>query len=617
MKKFLLLIITLVAFFTAQAQWSPSTNNFIANTSTDAGEIYLSTDDVSGDTYVQWMQFASNNWSPTLQRLSFNGTPQWGENGLHIGGQAFSSWSQGVAMTATNDGGVVSCFSNEEGQSYAVRINANGTFPWSEAGVMLFGGLGGTRTEVMAGTDGGVWALGTDMESTYVQYVNADGTLNPMITINEAGTNCTFGLMVPANNNGVFVVYEKENWAYTYYYSKEIWVRGYNIDGTPFSENTQLMAEQVMVGAYVHYVVPDGLGGGYVYLWHAGIGDAYNTYVFHFNANGASTIMGLDGVPVHTGDPAYYYLSAAATVDPESHDLIIGFEETDSDTESICRLYFNRISTTGDKIWGDNGIMFLDNGTNPCGGLRIDAYEYEPGFSAIFHRGVGTTGYQSIVEAKGFDLNGNNTWNTTLCSNAYPKTGDQNSTGFHQGQNIVAWVNSSTGGLYGQNVGIDGSMGPMVPPIPPMPCHAPSGFSGKYFYGEDSFGVYLSWVAPEEVPVRYQLYREDLSNGNQVRILVDANDLDYTDEIGIGDYKYWLTAIHIIEGGEECESSPAVTVDGELYLLITVTSVDENTEEEIVGDGKIYTIDGRCLGTTLPESFRGMYFQNGKKYVKY
>lgn len=617
MKKFLLLIITLVAFFTAQAQWSPSTNNFIANTSTDAGEIYLSTDDVSGDTYVQWMQFASNNWSPTLQRLSFNGTPQWGENGLHIGGQAFSSWSQGVAMTATNDGGVVSCFSNEEGQSYAVRINANGTFPWSEAGVMLFGGLGGTRTEVMAGTDGGVWALGTDMESTYVQYVNADGTLNPMITINEAGTNCTFGLMVPANNNGVFVVYEKENWAYTYYYSKEIWVRGYNIDGTPFSENTQLMAEQVMVGAYVHYVVPDGLGGGYVYLWHAGIGDAYNTYVFHFNANGASTIMGLDGVPVHTGDPAYYYLSAAATVDPESHDLIIGFEETDSDTESICRLYFNRISTTGDKIWGDNGIMFLDNGTNPCGGLRIDAYEYEPGFSAIFHRGVGTTGYQSIVEAKGFDLNGNNTWNTTLCSNAYPKTGDQNSTGFHQGQNIVAWVNSSTGGLYGQNVGIDGSMGPMVPPIPPMPCNAPSGFSGKYFYGEDSFGVYLSWVAPEEVPVRYQLYREDLSNGNQVRILVDANDLDYTDEIGIGDYKYWLTAIHIIEGGEECESSPAVTVDGELYLLITVTSVDENTEEEIVGDGKIYTIDGRCLGTTLPESFRGMYFQNGKKYVKY
>lgn len=612
MKKSLLLIIALVAFFTAQAQWSPSTNNFIANTSTDAGEIYLSTDDVSGDTYVQWMQFASNNWSPTLQRLSFNGTPQWGENGLHIGGQAFSSWSQGVAMTATNDGGVVSCFSNEEGQSYAVRINANGSFPWGEAGVMLFGGLGGTRTEVMAGTDGGVWALGTDMESTYVQYVNADGTLNPMITINEAGTNCTFGLMVPANNNGVFVVYEKENWAYTYYYSKEIWVRGYNIDGTPFSENTQLMAEQVMVGAYVHYVVPDGLGGGYVYLWHAGIGDAYNTYVFHFNANGASTIMDLNGIPVHTGDPAYYYLSAAATVDPESHDLIIGFEETDSDTESICRLYFNRISTTGDKIWGDNGMMFLDNGTNPCGGIRVDAYEYEPGFSVIFHRGVGTTGYQSIVEAKGFDLNGNNTWNTTLCSNAYPKTGDQNSTGFHQGQNIVAWVNSSAGGLYGQNVGVDGTMGQIIPPIPPSPCLAPSEFDGAYEYHQSGFGVYLKWAAPEELPLFYNLYRKNLNTGDEDRIVVDANANDYFDEVGIGDYQYWLTAFH-----EDCESDPALTPYGDAYLLITVTSVDENTEEEIVGDGKIYTIDGRCLGTTLPESFRGMYFQNGKKYVKY
>lgn len=607
MKKSLLLIITLVAFFTAQAQWSPSTNNFIANTSTDAGEIYLSTDDVSGDTYVQWMQFASNNWSPTLQRLSFNGTPQWGENGLHIGGQAFSSWSQGVAMTATNDGGVVSCFSNEEGQSYAVRINANGSFPWGEAGVMLFGGLGGTRTEVMAGTDGGVWALGTDMESTYVQYVNADGTLNPMITINEAGTNCTFGLMVPANNNGVFVVYEKENWAYTYYYSKEIWVRGYNIDGTPFSENTQLMAEQVMVGAYVHYVVPDGLGGGYVYLWHAGIGDAYNTYVFHFNANGASTIMDLNGIPVHTGDPAYYYLSAAATVDPESHDLIIGFEETDSDTESICRLYFNRISTTGDKIWGDNGMMFLDNGTNPCGGIRVDAYEYEPGFSVIFHRGVGTTGYQSIVEAKGFDLNGNNTWNTTLCSNAYPKTGDQNSTGFHQGQNIVAWVNSSAGGLYGQNVGVNGTMGQIIPPIPPSPCLAPSEFDGAYEYHQSGFGVYLKWAAPEELPLFYNLYRKNLNTGDKDRIVVDANANDYFDEVGIGDYQYWLTAFH-----EDCESDPALTPYGDAYLLITVTSVDENTDEEIITVTNVFTMNGQQIRNVRIEDLsRGIYIIQG------
>ncbi len=613
MKKSLLLLIALVAFFTAQAQWSPSSNNFIANTSADAGEIYLSTDDVSGDTYVQWMQFASNSWSPTLQRLNFNGVPQWGDDGIHIDGHSFSSWSQGVAMTATNDGGVVSCFSNEEGLSYAVRINANGTFPWGEEGVMLFGGLGGSRTEAIAGDDGGVWAMGCDYSNLYLQYVNADGSLNPLITISDnTGYSCLFGQLTLSNDNRVFVTYEKLGSGVGLYKEKMIFVEGYSPDGTQFSPAEQLMANQTMQTTYIHHAVPDGIGGGYVYIWHGAIGDAFNTYVFHFNANGASTILEPDGIPVHTGNPSYYYLDADATVDPQSHDLIISFEETDSDTQTICRLYLNRISSTGDKIWGDDGIMFLDNASNPCGGIRVDAYEYEPGFSVIFHRGVGTTGYQSIVEAKGFDLNCNNTWNTTLCSNSYPKTGDENSTGFHMGQNIVAWVNSNTGGLYGQNVGFDGSMGQIIPPIPPDPCLPPSEFDGAYEYRPTGFGAYLKWAAPEELPLSYNIFRQDLGNGELDRIVVDANAYDYFDEVAIGDYQYWITAVH-----EDCESNPALTPEGEPYLLITVTSLDENTVEEIEGDGKIYTIDGRCLGTTLPESFRGMYFQNGKKYVKY
>jgi hypothetical protein len=36
-----------------------------------------------------------------------------------------------------------------------------------------------------------------------------------------------------------------------------------------------------------------------------------------------------------------------------------------------------------------------------------------------------------------------------------------------------------------------------------------------------------------------------------------------------------------------------------------------------VSDPRIFTLDGRCLGTTLPEGFRGVYIQNGKKYVKF
>lgn len=601
----------LTAFVAAQAQWTngPVSNTFLATTSADAGEIILSTDEVSGDTYVQWMSFYSNGWSPTLQRLTYNGIPQWGETGTHISAPSFASSAQGVAMTATNDGGVVSCFATNAGNSRAVRINADGTFPWGPQGVLLFDGLGDSRTELLAGNDGGVWALGTDILNSYLQYINADGTLYPYTIISETGKNCTFGKMVPAANNGVFVVYEKEEYQYSYYYSKELWVRGYNVDGTPFSENTKLMDAKIMGGSYIHHAIPDGLGGGYAYLWHCdGLGGTYNTYVFHFNANGANTIPDLNGIPVHSIDPYNFYLDAYGTVDPDSHDVLIAFQQTDAEYQNQCKLFVNRITSSGQVLWGE-GMLVLDNGTTPCGGLRIDAFEYEPGFSVIYHKSTGQASSQSTVEAHGFNMNGEQIWYTTMCSSTYGKTGDRNSTGFHLGQNIVAWVNSSTGGLYGQNIGANGTMGPMIPPTPPTPCYPPENFEGKYSYdeGTHTFGVSLQWDAPGELPLNYFLYRKDLGTGNEIKINIDPNLTKYFDEVEIGDYQYRLTAAHL-----DCESDPALTVNGENYLFIEVTSVDENPDEAIVTVTKVYTLQGQLIkNVNMEDLSHGIYIVQG------
>ena len=44
--------------------------------------------------------------------------------------------------------------------------------------------------------------------------------------------------------------------------------------------------------------------------------------------------------------------------------------------------------------------------------------------------------------------------------------------------------------------------------------------------------------------------------------------------------------------------------------------IEEYEMDQQVNDSRIFTLDGRCLGTTLPEGFRGVYIQNGKKYFK-
>ena len=611
MKKLSLFFLALTAAFALQAQWvdDPATNTFIASCSDGAGEIYTSTDPVSGDTYVQWTTGSDNGWAPWLQRLTFDGTPQWGRDGIHITTPGLASWSPGYAMTATNDGGVVSVFRTADAHHYAVRINADGTFPWGEHGIMLFNGLGGDRSEVMAGNDGGVWALGTDYTYSYLQYVNADGTLGELITIGDGDRNHDFGLMVPGFDNSVLLVYEKNSWAYTYYYEKELWVVGYTVEGVQIAPEVQLMNSYTMGGSYCHYVVPDGQNGGYAYMWHAGIGNAFNTYVFHFDRDGFNTIDDLNGIPVHSTDPSNYYLSAYGSVDPVSHDLIIAYEQTDAYSQSESRIYVNRIDDKGERLWGE-GILVADYVGDSYSDILVDTYEDGSGFTVIYNKG----GYQSTVEAKGYDMDGNPLWTKQISSSSYARAMCDNSTSFHMGQNVIVWVNSSNGGVYGQNIGPDGTMGYIEPIIPTPECLAPENFGGEYVYDDETqtFGALLTWTAPETQPLHYNLYRYNDDrlydfNKELLVIEVEGDATSYFDENDIGHYKYQLTAVY-----EDCESELALTPTGENYVEIEVTGIEEGADNSIVTVLNVYNMSGqRITVSDINELSTGVYIIQG------
>lgn len=604
MKKNVLLAFAMLVFVSLQAQWvdDPVNNNFIANSSADASELYLSTDPVSGDTYLQWASFGSNGWSPSLQRLNVAGEPQWGSDGIRIEAHEFATWSAGTGLAATTDNAVVSCFSTAEGKSYAVKINADGTYAWGEQGVMLFDGGGGSRTEIVAGDDGGVWTLGSDYSNLLLQYVNADGSLNPLVIISaEDGYDCMYGMLTLSHNNHVFVTYERIG-SGSYMVEKQIWVEGYAPDGSQFTPDTQLMGSQTVGMTYSHYAIPDGAGGGYVYLWHNGVDYAFNVYVFHFDDNGENTFPDLSGVTVHSHNPNMFFLDSYATADPESHDMLIAYRETDAATESMQRLYVNRITPDGEVLWGD-GMLVFDNGNIPFGGTRIDAFENGGGFTVINHMGVDIYGYESTVEAIGYDMEQNTLWTTQMCTNVYAKAGDRNSTGFHQGQNIVAWVNSDAGGVYGQNIGQNGEMGEIE-----LPCYPPTDFQGEASYDPSTQigAAVLSWTAPESQPIHYNLYCEE----SREVIEIDGQYDSYSLEREPGEYIFRLTSVY-----EDCESDYALTPDGEDFVVVEIIdyeSVIENEYEEIVTITAIYNLSGQKYNTVdLDALSRGLYIVQG------
>lgn len=611
MKKLLLLSLSLLVGMVSQAQWTSNfeQNTRIASAPNSASEIYLSTNALSGDTYVQWCAGASNGWSPTLQRINFDGVPQWGEDGIHISGTEFASYSEGIAMTTTADGGVVSCFADYDGYTYAVKINADGTFAWGEKGIMLFDGMGFSRTEIAPGNDGGFWALGSDYNNSYVQYVNADGTLNLTNTI-SSNKKCVFGQLTVSNNNNVFVTYEKlGNGLYT---DKEIHVVGFDTSGAIISDDVQLMAPQNFQSTYIHHVVPDGNGGGYVYIWHSALNDAFNTYVFHFDENGTSTISDPIGIPVHTPDYMYFYLDAYATVDPISHDLLIAYQQVDMETQTQNSIFINRISPTGERKWND-GIEILNAGNIPIGDLLIDAFEDGSGFSVILTKGVGQATNHNTIEALGFDMNGNHIWSTTVSSAVIARSVCENSTGYHGEQNIVVWTDATNGDLFGQNITSKGTLGPI-----PVGCPGPENFQGEYTYDASTqvFGAMFSWDEPSQPVDFYRLYRTNEANGEITEININGGNHDYFDEVEIGIYSYQLKAMY---ADQDCGFSlPATTPTGEDIIRIEVTSVQENPEESIVKVIKIYNMNGQIISSDNMKTLsKGIYIiqgmtQNGK-----
>jgi len=52
------------------------------------------------------------------------------------------------------------------------------------------------------------------------------------------------------------------------------------------------------------------------------------------------------------------------------------------------------------------------------------------------------------------------------------------------------------------------------------------------------------------------------------------------------------------------------------YPYVGSEGIEEILEDNSLNDNLFYTAEGRCLGTKLPEDYKGFYILNGKKYVK-
>lgn len=103
-------------------------------------------------------------------------------------------------------------------------------------------------------------------------------------------------------------------------------------------------------------------------------------------------------------------------------------------------------------------------------------------------------------------------------------------------------------------------------------CTAPTNFTGEYIYQGGADGTRLTWACDYD-PSNFKIYRSD-DGVNYSEIEKIGGDLrEYFDGVNVaGTYYYRVTAF-----SSACESTPAMTADGEDFVITEVLAVLENT----------------------------------------
>ena len=104
-----------------------------------------------------------------------------------------------------------------------------------------------------------------------------------------------------------------------------------------------------------------------------------------------------------------------------------------------------------------------------------------------------------------------------------------------------------------------------------MDCAAPSHLEGTYEWRDGQFGALISWVIDSRDIVSYNIFRSNDGIAYAKIGSIDGNHTEYFDPVEVGTYYYQVTAV------SDCgESVPALTENGNNFVIVTVTGIDEN-----------------------------------------
>jgi hypothetical protein len=440
-----LLVMVVFACTVAHAQWSTNStvnNQFAISTQDQLAPKVIS--DGTGGYIVSWTERIPGNFDIYAQRISPNGLPLWGPNGVVICATPDHQILSG--LVTDGDGGAIIVWEDSTGTGnggirghndvFAQRITGSGVLAWAASGVVISNAVDiQSYVNLVSDNAGGAIICWNDYRNNgyigsdiYAQRVNGSGVtlwqLNGKPICNTTNPQvrpriCQDGL------GGAFIAWED----YRLYTQSEIYFQRVDMNGSTLLTLQGLIACTAANDQLFPEIISDGLGGAII-SWYdkrvngnSGVGDLYAQRV----TPTGTLSWGTGGTVLCNapGDQFATFANLTTMVVDGNGGLFCSWNDLRSGNHDI---YVQRYSlANGASLWTPNGVVVNNNTFNELypsialdgtGGVYITWDRYNLGSIDIFGQRYNNAG-NAMWSVNGIPLaNANNSqYNNQLVGN--------------------------------------------------------------------------------------------------------------------------------------------------------------------------------------------------------
>ncbi len=454
----------------ASAEWSSDPNENLVIVDRSSEQVVPKVDATpDGGCYVAWFDLASGNYDVYLQRLDVLGNEAWAPGGILVSGHPQNSWLVDWDLIADSVGNAVLVFSDirdgGDWDVHAYKVAPDGQQLWGEDGITLSANADFEPSpRVVEASDGDlvfVWARMPDVGDGAIMMQRLSPAGAPelpaggLAVVSEPGEDPGFCDLVATGDGGVIVCWLRDT--STYYSPRHLQAEKFDAAGaSAWGAHVDVYDTVSLPLGYYPEIQPDDAGGA-ILLWHASVGNLYNSFVQRLDTAG-SELFPHGGVSVST-TPGMHHISPTLAFDAPTQSCFVFWDER-NDAQSQWGIFGQRIDAAGNRAWGSGGRQYLPTDTLYQWALR--ALPSEDG--AMLFWMDQQAGYGSD-RVWGFrvDSAGDYLWPGGIIAVSNLPSGKSRLpvTVNGAGMAILVWEDDRLGtvDIFGQNVNADGSLG--------------------------------------------------------------------------------------------------------------------------------------------------------------